>query len=137
MDKYYAEEYPNHYNLRFGNPDSSNSHVAFLTNISHDDMSRIVDSLNAQQPKVTQNKRNNMARAKYIIVEKHGIEVPIVFCPILSHDRVAGIRKVFGAGFCVIDDLNKWNVWGESISLKVKSRPEDAEILNRLLCYNC
>lgn len=73
-------------------------------------------------------------KAKYIIVECHGLEVPIVFSPILQHNDVAGHRKVFGAGFCHlgidVNDKRCWTVHGRSISLGINSRPEDAAILN-------
>ena len=48
---------------------------------------------------------------------------------------------VVSAGFCSIDSVNPdyvdrplVEVWGESVSLGVKSRPEDSEILSRNLC---
>ena len=75
--------------------------------------------------------------AKYIIVISHELEVPIVFSKILQHNEVAGGRKVVGAGFCHlsidINDKRCWSVSGHSISLGIKSRPEDAEILNERL----
>lgn len=75
-------------------------------------------------------------KAKYIIIEHKALEVPIVFSPILQHSEVAGNKKVISAGFCRADEDGVYSVWGESISLKVKSRPEDAEIINKYLEYD-
>ena len=73
-------------------------------------------------------------KAKYIIVEEHGLEVPIVFCPILSHKVVAGGRAVISAGFCQSNSVRrKWATWGHSQTLNIQSRPEDADLLGRLL----
>lgn len=76
---------------------------------------------------------------KYIIVRKQGVELGIVFGNVLAHREVARIHNcndvvVVSAGFCSVDaDFdNTWSTWGESESLRgMKSRPEDAEILNR------
>ena len=79
-------------------------------------------------------------KSKYIIVEDHGLEVPIVFCPLLQHKDVAKpYSKVISAGFCSvhkdINDVTNWKCWGESISLKLDSRPEDEEVLTKLLAF--
>ena len=89
-------------------------------------------------------------------------QVPFVFSALISHDEMARRfgypeEKVVGAGFCypsdmrlnptVIDGENhyqeedkltgrihtmRWKCWGESVSLKVKSRADvDEKILNR------
>jgi len=74
-----------------------------------------------------------MERAKYIIVSSHNLELPIVFNSILPHDIVAGYMKVISAGFCSIGEDGIWNTWGESLTLKSKSRTEDSWILNKYL----
>ena len=77
-------------------------------------------------------------KAKYIIVVQGNIEVPFVFSELNIHSDVAysicgDVRKVVGAGFCYIAD-DRYHCYGESVSCRVKSRPEeDAKILNRLL----
>ena len=70
---------------------------------------------------------------KYLIVDNRGVELPIVFNSILSHADVAGTLRVVSAGFCRLhNDLNKTcSTWGESFTLKVKSRDIDSEILTR------
>lgn len=74
-------------------------------------------------------------KSKYIILSSYGMEVPVVFSPILQHDEVAAGKRVIAAGFCVYEN-NTWRAWGKSVSLNIPSRPEDAEILNRTLCLD-
>lgn len=70
---------------------------------------------------------------KYIIVESEtGLELPIVFNSILTHKDVARPYIVVSAGFCSCES-GKWTVWGESVSLQMKSRPQDEKILNNTL----
>jgi hypothetical protein len=71
-------------------------------------------------------------KAKYIIVESFGLELPIVFNPIIDHSTVAGNFKVVSAGFCSQSVDCLWNCWGESTSLKLKSRTQDGRILEDL-----
>lgn len=71
---------------------------------------------------------------KYIVFEN---EDAIIFSNRCSHDFIAAGRNVLSAGFCRIethrncfDDIRaKVSVWGQSDSLKVKSNPADAQIL--------
>lgn len=82
---------------------------------------------------------------KYIIVKtEHGCEVAIVFDPMLDHSAVAGSRKVLSAGFCSFGigqvdtgigayDTVVINVWGESVTLGIKSNPDDTRLLARSL----
>jgi len=58
------------------------------------------------------------------------MEVPLVFSPVLVHAEVARGSKVRSAGFCEIGPDGKWIVGGNSTSLKLRSRPQDAAILN-------
>lgn len=82
-----------------------------------------------------------MRNSKYIIFGNEDIEVPVVFSPLLTHATLAkGIATgmtVVSAGFCERNEDGDYYVWGESISLKKGSRPEDAEILNNSLSYDC
>jgi len=69
-------------------------------------------------------------KSKYIIIKCAGREVPIVFSPLLLHADVAGRKKVQSAGFCELDAAGKWVAGGQSKSLKLTARPQDAAILN-------
>ena len=80
-------------------------------------------------------------QSKYIILDNE-LETPIVFSPLLQRDAVAAGKKVLSAGFCLLSShgdgqIDTWSIWGESVSLKVKSRPEDEYILNNYLSYDC
>jgi hypothetical protein len=73
-------------------------------------------------------------RSKYVILDQT-VTVGIVFSDYINHSEMAQVigGKVIGAGFCFIED-NRYVCYGESTSLKVKSRPEeDAQILNKYL----
>ena len=64
---------------------------------------------------------------KYIIVTSHDIECAILFDEILSHTFVADDRKVISAGMC--NQLGE--AYGQSVTLKIKSRPEDTVIIKK------
>ena len=76
-----------------------------------------------------------MWKAKYII---HTKNIPIVFPEIIAHADMArnmGWKKedIIGAGIVYVND-DSYNCYGESVSLRVKSRgEEDVKILNRYL----
>jgi hypothetical protein len=75
-----------------------------------------------------------MKKSKYIIVSQHDLEVPVVFCPLFNHKDVKVWGNVVSAGFCNKDPLTgKLQAFGESVSLGIKSRSEDTDILNRYL----
>ena len=79
---------------------------------------------------------------KYIIINVLGQETPILFPETMSHSTVAytlglGTEPV-SAGFwmALVDpDENgagvRYKAYGESYTLKLMSRPEDTDILNR------
>jgi hypothetical protein len=69
-------------------------------------------------------------RSKYIIIERAGMDVPLVFSRFLQHAEVAGTSKVKSAGFCELDVTGKWIVVGQSTSLDLAARAQDSEILN-------
>ena len=76
-------------------------------------------------------------KSKYIIIKQGPFELPFVFSDMSQHADVAravgSVSDVVGAGFCFIDE-DRYHCYGESVSCKVKSRPEqDAKILNRFL----
>lgn len=65
---------------------------------------------------------------KYIITEAGEV---VVFSPTIGHDHMASCigQKVRSAGF--VND--KWTAYGESISLGIKSAPNDTEFIKRIL----
>lgn len=78
-------------------------------------------------------------QSKYIIVNTYGLEMPIVFNPVLQHKDVANGLRPVSAGFCYRNDhpIGSFSVYGESVSLGIKSRPEDKGILEKYLEYDC
>jgi hypothetical protein len=73
-------------------------------------------------------------RTKYIIVDT-GLPTAFIFPETVTHADVARAvapgRPVLGAGFVSVSDDGEYSCWGESISLKIKSREaEDTRILN-------
>lgn len=80
------------------------------------------------------------SKTKYIIVDNHGVELPVIFSELMVHQEVAHAlgysdAQVLGAGFCEVggndDGTADYNCFGESVSLRVMSRRrQDAEILN-------
>lgn len=78
-----------------------------------------------------------MTKSKYIIVDENGIELPVIFNPILNHKTIAGSQRVVAAGFCLPSSSDgKYKTWGASVSLGLASRPQDASILNDFLAYD-
>lgn len=80
-----------------------------------------------------------MNELKYIIFQPTGMaERAILFNGLLVHSIIAeGIVKqgfkVISAGFCMIakgDAVWPFECYGESESLKIKSRPEDSEVVS-------
>ncbi len=70
---------------------------------------------------------------KYIIVADEGFEKAILFDELLSHKMVAGLTPVVSAGFCSLNVDNfqqsTVQVWGESVTLNLKSRITDAALI--------
>ncbi len=85
-----------------------------------------------------------MDYGKYIIVETMGHETAIMFDSLISHNDFTDsflISRVKSAGFFVVksnptkddpDDISV-GVWGESVTLKIKSKKEDEILLKRVL----
>jgi len=66
--------------------------------------------------------------------------MPIVFNPWFAHADIGRAHKVISAGFCsfyVDKDRTVWETWGESVSMNIKSRREDATIIGKYLQYDC
>lgn len=74
--------------------------------------------------------------SKYLVVEHYGLEMPIVFNPVLEHRQVAGNMKVVAAGFCWKNDDDSYGVSGLSVSLGLRCRPQDKEIIEKYLEYS-
>lgn len=83
-----------------------------------------------------------MDQAKYIVAEivSGGVamETPIIFPSFIAHSDIAqNFRKVISAGFVQFAPEKDGNcvdveAYGESVSLKIKSRPKDT----RLIAYS-
>lgn len=79
---------------------------------------------------------------KYIILNVEGIECAVVFPDAVQHCNAVNLeqRKVLAAGFCSIrvapaDGEPRVKTWGESTSLRVKARPDDAQAVEfSLMC---
>ena len=72
-------------------------------------------------------------KLKYVIYEWGGLELPIVFSSYLSHGDVSFAgekRSAKSAGYCELDATGRWAVSGQSVTLKLDARPQDAAILN-------
>ena len=87
-----------------------------------------------------------MEYGKYIIKEVRGVEVAIMFSPLISHCDIGtkgdSRGETISAGFFGAtasptekDDKDiDVGVWGESVTLNIKSRPEkDAELIKKVL----
>ena len=76
-----------------------------------------------------------MPKMKYIIANAGGYPEPYVFSDTVNHADMArnvGAEIVLGAGFCGINPNREFECYGESVSLRVKSRGEyDSKILNQ------
>lgn len=71
-------------------------------------------------------------KIKYITFDTGLIEAIIIFPEYVMHRDIGIQGKILGAGFIEVID-GQWNCYGESISLKVKSRPEDSKIANKYI----
>jgi hypothetical protein len=73
---------------------------------------------------------------KYIVYQWYGTELPIVFPECVSHNTFKDLSPI-SAGFWKITSLEGKptgvEVFGESNTLKLKSRQEDADIIEHLL----
>lgn len=68
--------------------------------------------------------------AKYITYEdaKYGTDSICIFSHFIEHNRMAmNLGNILGAGF-IRFDKGEPVCYGDSFSLKIKSRPEDSEI---------
>lgn len=69
---------------------------------------------------------------KYVVVQNDmGQLVPIVFPKTINHNTIPKIGRchtVVSAGFCYHDG-KEWRAFGESMTLRIKSRPEDGKLI--------
>jgi len=75
-------------------------------------------------------------KAKYIIFEWNGLNVPVIFSPLIGHDeiQIPATYKPVSAGFVQISfDFKEYNCFGKSETLKLNSRKEDSEIVTNNL----
>jgi hypothetical protein len=75
-------------------------------------------------------------KSKYIIVVQGAMVYPVVFGDLLGHNDIARSFNrdfIVSAGFCYINETGEYACYGESVTLKLKSRPEDSAILNKYL----
>jgi hypothetical protein len=73
-------------------------------------------------------------KCKYIVVKDFGSgdERMLVFATEVAHTAVAGNQKVISAGFISIwarENEVKFDCYGTSLSLNIKSRPEADKVL--------
>lgn len=77
---------------------------------------------------------------KYIIFKKpDGLETAVIFSEYEGHGDMARIFTFFkpiGAGF-IQNGMDGFSVYGESVSLGLKSSKKDEELLNRLMDAQC
>ncbi len=73
--------------------------------------------------------------AKYLVIDNIGGDIPYIFPNHINHANFAmGMHgDVVSAGFVTIGDSGHINCFGESISLKKKSRPaEDIYLITKM-----
>ena len=74
---------------------------------------------------------------KYVIAEIKGLVTPFIFPDFVDHGYIfeykPGVKIISAGKFSIHSDVmtgyTSYNPYGESTSLKVKSRPEDADII--------
>lgn len=83
-----------------------------------------------------------MTERKYIIVSVLGHAVPILFSSLISHNHFLACfckELIVSAGFFGLHshqadyDYHFVSIWGGSISLNLKSQPEDVKIIEKFL----
>lgn len=79
---------------------------------------------------------------KYIIYRHINEDVPVIFPSnivhehLMVHSTLEGRSWPVSAGFCHVEGDEGFRCYGESTSLKLKSREEDAAILNESFRYD-
>lgn len=82
---------------------------------------------------------------KYVIIDHVGLELPIIFPDILNHSTFIELRpvsagevQIYGADgplpdACCCENALRGCTYGKSVSLNLKSRPEDSELIAKEL----
>ena len=86
-----------------------------------------------------------MEHTKYVIINYDGFEVPIIFSSLIQHDCFRNLQPI-SAGFVTLTGADKPDenacicanaldvyAYGESVSLKLKSREQDTAIIKKEL----
>jgi hypothetical protein len=69
---------------------------------------------------------------KYITFNTGSYDSIVIFPKYTKHSEIGILGTILGAGFIEVVD-GKWVCFGESVSLKTKSRPEDTIIANKFI----
>ncbi len=75
-----------------------------------------------------------MRKMKYIVMDNGQWDAPVIFDEAVQHFEMVGYLSgtLLSAGFVVFTPTGL-ECYGESISLGVKARPEDTELINRMI----
>lgn len=83
-----------------------------------------------------------MDRTKYVVINEGGFLIPILFSHLMSHDVFADWNPV-STGFVSINPVSGQDVsdlpkiivavFGKSDTLGIASKPEDAEIIEKMI----
>lgn len=69
---------------------------------------------------------------KYIIFEWLGTPAPVLFPDFISHDDFKGYRPT-SAGFCKINAKGEVETYGESNTLRLRPKEDDASLIEMML----
>ena len=75
-----------------------------------------------------------MNHMKYIVVDRDGTEVPVIFPQFLEHkemaERIGG--SVIAAGFVVVTSKKGVRCYGSSTTLMIGARVSDGDLINQM-----
>jgi hypothetical protein len=69
---------------------------------------------------------------KYIIVEALGYEIPFIFPGVIQHSTMRQrlcMGQVVSAGYVCLNENGLLECQGESVGMKIKSRPQDSDLI--------
>jgi hypothetical protein len=72
---------------------------------------------------------------KYVIIEQSDCEVPVLFPDLVDHSTFSNLNPISAGFVTLLTDQGFVYVHGESVSLKLKSRIEDADLIKRMLYH--
>ena len=75
---------------------------------------------------------------KYVMAKKEGEAIPVIFSQAFTHSSIAerlgfSSKELVSAGFISLDAAGNIICFGKSLSLHMRSRPEDSDIITREL----